>query len=144
MRINLAGKNIANLSRIKSNVDSAMAKVWVESEYYLNLGSEDKKRYKEKLTLSNRKLLRDSNVLDVGWKEEVHYLLNLCFADIFIYLINTPSDYTKENLKAYQSLEAYNFFIFGHVHDVLYHQIVPDSQFCIIRTKVSFLFCVAG
>ena len=36
-----------------------MAKVWVESEYYLNLESEDKKRYKEKLTLSNGELLPD-------------------------------------------------------------------------------------
>ena len=46
-------KNKANRSRIKSNVASAMAKVWAGSEYYLNLESEDKKRYKEKLTFSN-------------------------------------------------------------------------------------------
>ena len=39
-----------------------MAKVWVESEYYLNLESEDKKQYKEKSTLSNDELLPDQNV----------------------------------------------------------------------------------
>ena len=36
--------------------------VWVESEYYLNLESEDKERYKEKSTLSNGELLPDPNV----------------------------------------------------------------------------------
>ena len=86
-----------------------MARVQIESEYYSNLGSEDKKRCQEKLTLSNGELLPDPNVLDVRWKEEVHHLPDLCFADIFNYLINIPSKYTKENLKAYKSLEAYSF-----------------------------------
>ena len=36
-----------------------MAKVWVESEYYLNLESENKKQYKDKSTLSNSELLPD-------------------------------------------------------------------------------------
>ena len=120
-----------------------MAKVWVESEYYLNLESDDKKRCKGKLTLSNWELLPDPNVLDFAWKEEVHYLPDLCFADIFNYLTNTPSDYTKEKLKVYKSLEVYNFSFFGHVHHVLYHQIVPDFQFCFIKTKVSCLLLVS-
>ena len=135
MRVNLACKK----HRVRSNVDSAIAKVWVEYEYYLNLESEDEKWYKEKLILSSGELLPDPNEFDVGWKEEVHYLPDLCFPDIFNYLINTPSDNIKENLKVYKSLEAYNFFVCGHVHDVLYHQIVRDSQFCFIKTKVSCL-----
>ena len=101
----------------------------------MNLESEDKKRYKEKLTLSNGKLLPDPSVLDVERKGEVQRLPDLCFADIFNYLINTPSDYIKENLKAYKSLEAYNFFVCGHVHDVLCHPITPDSKFCFIKTN---------
>ena len=59
-----------------------MAKVWVEWEYYLNLESEDKKRYKEKLTLSNWELLPDPNILNAGWKEKVNYLPDLCFTKI--------------------------------------------------------------
>ena len=114
----------------------------IESEYYLNLESEDKKRYKEKITLSNGKLLPDLSLLDAGKKGEVHYLPDLCFADIFNYLINTPSDYTRENLKAYKSLEAYNFLVWGHVHNILYHPTAPDSQFCLIKTKVSCLLLV--
>ena len=69
MRVNLAGKNKTNISCLKSNVASAMAKVWVESEYYLNSDNEGKKQYKEKLTLSNGELLPDPNVLDVYWME---------------------------------------------------------------------------
>ena len=49
-------KNKANITRVTSNVTSATAKVWVESGYYLNLESEDKKRYEEKSTLSNGEL----------------------------------------------------------------------------------------
>ena len=99
-------------------------------------------RVRIQFKFGNGELLSDPNVLDVGWKEEVHYLPDLCCADIFNYLINTPSDYTKENLKAYKSLEAYNFFVCGHVHDALYHQISPDSQFCFIKTKVTCLLLV--
>ena len=119
-----------------------MANIWVESEYYLNLESEDKKRSVEKLTLSNGELLPDPNVLDIGWKEEVHHLPDLCFADIFNYLINTPSGYNKENLKASRQIIG-GIFVCGHAHDVLYHQIAPDSQFCFIKTKMSCLLLVS-
>ena len=53
------------MNRVKSNVASAMTKVLVESEYYLNLESEDNED-KEKLTLSNGELLPDPKVLDVA------------------------------------------------------------------------------
>ena len=59
------------------------------------------------------------------------------------YFINTSSDYTKENFKDYKSFEPYNFIVCGHVHDVLYEQIAPDSQFYFIETKVSCLLLVS-
>ena len=76
-----------------------LSKVWVESEYYLNLESESKKRYKEKLTLSNGGRLPDPNALDVGWKEEVYYLPDHCFADIFNYLITHQAITLKRTSK---------------------------------------------
>ena len=39
---------------------------------------------KRKKSLSNGKLLLDPNALEVGWKREVHYLPDVCFADILI------------------------------------------------------------
>ena len=40
----------------------------------------------------------DPSVLDAEWKGEVQRLPDLCFADIFIYLINIPSDYTLKRI----------------------------------------------
>ena len=62
MCVNLAPKNEANISRLKSNLASAITKVWRESKYYLDLENEDKKQYKEKSTFSNGELLPDLNV----------------------------------------------------------------------------------
>ena len=76
MRVKNKEKNKENI-RVKQNVASAMAKVQIESEYYLNLEREDKKRYREKLTLSNGERLPDPSVLDVEWKGEVQHLPEL-------------------------------------------------------------------
>ena len=62
MCVNLAPKNEANIRRLKSNLASAITKVWGESKYYLDLENEDKKQYKEKSTFSNGELLPDLNV----------------------------------------------------------------------------------
>ena len=58
-----------------------------------------------------------------NWKDNVKLLPDVKWADIYSYLINTPSSYKIENLKAYKSLEASNFFVSYHVHDVTYHGI---------------------
>ena len=63
-------------------------------------------------------------------------LPDITWASIYNYLINMPSLYTNENLKASESLEAYNFFISGHVHNAEYHGINNLSEFCFIKTKV--------
>ena len=38
---------------------------------------------------------------------------DLQYPDIFNYLVNTPSVYTKDDLKAYKSLDAYKYLLAG-------------------------------
>ena len=45
----------------------------------------------------------------------------LLFGDVYTYLINTKGLFTKQKLKAYKSLEAYNYFYNGYVQTVLFH-----------------------
>ena len=100
------------------------------------LGKEDKIRYKEKVTLSDRTTITDPYGLSSNWKNNVLLLPDILWADIYNYLINTPSAYTHENLKPYKSLEAFNFFVYNHVQDVLYDSVSKESKFCCVKTKV--------
>ena len=36
------------------------------------------------------------------------------YGDISNYLVNTPGQYTVESLRAYKSLDGYNFFVSGN------------------------------
>ena len=45
--------------------------------------------------------------LSTDWRDSPSTWPDLTFGDIFIYLIDTPSMYTKETMKAYKSLDAY-------------------------------------
>ena len=104
--------------------------------YSSNLNSDDRKKYEEKLITADGTVLPDSYTLVENWKDNVKLLPDITWADNYNYLTNTPGLYTNENLKAYKSLDAYNFFVSGHVHDVAYHGINNLSEFCFIKTKV--------
>ena len=106
---------------------------WKGSQYYDSLGNADQLNYKAKLTLSNGTILSDPYTLE-NWVEDVSVIPEIAFGDIYTYLIETPSVYTKESLKAFKSLEAYNFFLCGHVQDV--YCCCDDVEFCSIKTKV--------
>ena len=71
----------------------------------------------------------DPYTLVENWTDNVKLLPDITWVDFYSYLINTSSLYTNENLKAYKSLKAYNFFVSGHVHDVEYHGINNLSEF---------------
>ena len=71
-----------------------------------------------------------------NWSGDVSLLPNITWLDITSYLIKTPSIFSKESLRAYKSLEAYDYFVCGHVQDCFYHPISEDDIFCFIKTQV--------
>ena len=111
------------------------------SEFYLQLDSLGKTRYKEKLKML--KLCTDPYLVDKNtWSTEKSLFPSVEFPDIFVYLINSPSPYTKEALKAYKSTEAWSYFVAGFVTEVMLLKITEDSH--IITAKVyTFIECSA-
>ena len=49
------------------------------------------------------------------------------YADIYNYLIETPSVYTCNSLKAYKNLKAYNYYVNGWIDDV---RVVQITKLC--------------
>ena len=105
------------------------------SSYAKKLNEEDTKSYYDKLTLQNGTILPDPFSL-TEWSDDLKYLPDIFSRDVNTYLIDTPSVYTKEKLKAYKSLEAYDYFVCGHVQECLYNEINPLQEFCFIKTEV--------
>lgn len=58
----------------------------------------------------------------------------LQWLDIFLYLVEKPGVYMHEKLKAYKSLDVYNFVLCGHVQDIEYRDL--SDGFCALRTEV--------
>ena len=91
------------------------------SSYYSELKNEAKLKYEAKLkifsaTIDPYCILEGSSSLisSVEWYEWP----DVSFADIYNYLILTPSFCTHEQLKAYKSMDGYNFFINGWVNNI--------------------------
>ena len=114
----------------------------MESEYYSSLTDKDKHQYCEKLRLTSGERLPDPYLL-TNWNNEISNLPDITWRDVTSYLIDTPSNLVsvkKESVKAYKSLQAYDFFVCGHVQDVHYHNISEESLFCFIKTEVDFFY----
>ena len=97
----------------------------VYSAYYQELDEPPKARYRETLTgigdIDDPYLMAKRGSF-VEWQQwpEIEY------PDIFNYLIATPSLYSQDQLKAYKSLDAYNFCANGWVGDI---SVVPLVSF---------------
>ena len=104
------------------------------SDYYSSLDYLAQKRYLEKCRIEGVTLPDPYGVKDENWSEDLSLCPDLQFGDIYTYLIETKGQYTRENLKAYKSLEAYNYFYNGHVRTVYCY---THDRYVIMKAKVN-------
>ena len=70
-----------------------------------------------------------------NWGESL--LPDIPWSDIYNYLIEYPSVFSKESLKAYKLLEGYNFFISGDAQEVYYQDSSPTNrELWLIKSEV--------
>ena len=88
--------------------------------YFDSLKGSDKLRYEKKLQCvygfsekENGQLgMQDPYQLPADtWIDDPSLWPEVEFPNIYVYLIDTPGEYTREKLKAFKSLEAYNYYI---------------------------------
>ena len=107
----------------------------MNSKYYDDLDAVAQRRYRQKLEIAG--LPSDpyssndfvSATLDRTLWPQVEY------PDIYNYLINAISPYTKEQLKAYKSLDGYNFFCQGWVRN-LEILVVKEKGIVVLKAAV--------
>lgn len=72
----------------------------------------EKKRYKKKIEMFTGRSFEetmDPYKID-GWVDDISLWPPVEYGCIWSYLIDSPGEYTKESLKAYKSLKAYNYY----------------------------------
>ncbi|XP_041828518.1 uncharacterized protein LOC121631576 [Melanotaenia boesemani] len=97
---------------------------------------DDRERYSAKLTVFSEKLTDPFKIADDLWVDSPQKWPPVQYGDIYNYLINTPGIYTTEAMKAYKSLDGYNFFVSGHVGQILYHSNERMNVVCFLKCAV--------
>ena len=109
------------------------------SAYSKSLDTLDLKRYQSKLTITIDGLdilLPDPFNLCDGWSADPKKLPPTTYHAIYHYLVKTPGPFTGEAMEAYKSLDAYNYFISGHVSEVQQHDIDGNSAVVFVKGLV--------
>ena len=84
--------------------------------YANTLPTAEKRRYRLKLEVlynnKNPDVAIDPYQIDIReWKDDVTLWPPVEFGEIYTYLVDTPGPFTREKLKAYKSLETFNYYI---------------------------------
>ena len=88
-----------------------------ESEYFLGLTAESKKRYHCKVTSSGLNI--DPYSIS-SWTEDPSALPDIQWSDMMLYMVSTPSPYTRDEIKVivvevYRMLECCMYYRLGKV-----------------------------
>ena len=91
-----------------------------------------KARYQKKLLLLVGLCTCPYELPQQAWVDDVTQWPRVEFPDIVLYLIDTPGEFTCEKLKAYKSLEAYNYVSRWvgtyHIHMLLKAEVRPSQR----------------
>lgn len=80
------------------------------SEYYNSLSVEAKARYSQKLKFDKEtRHLPNPYGLVSDWQDDPSLWPDVTFGDIYTYLVDSPGIYTRASLKAFKSLQAYQW-----------------------------------
>jgi hypothetical protein len=105
----------------------------VSAKYLDSLTSENKERYKEKLKMIAN--IDPYTVTSIFYSDSMEKWPEIEFPDIVNYLLFTTSRFTKDQLKSYKSLDAYQYFVAGWVRSVFVGKATENT--CILIGKVS-------
>ena len=97
----------------------------------------DSKRYHEKLVV-NGKRLPDPYYQVTEWKKDLSCLPCVTFPDIFVYCVLRTGMHGADEMKAYRSLEAFNYFESGFVQELLTHKVQEGAK-TVMFVKASVL-----
>lgn len=81
--------------------------------YLDSLLEPEQRRYKEKLKMLSLEstLIDPFDIEKEKWIDDITLWPPVEYGEIYSYLIETPGQFTKESLKAYKSLDAFNYYI---------------------------------
>ena len=102
------------------------------SDYFVGLEGPAKSRYQEKVTVCgfDPYALRKSD-----FSENIELLLKVQYPDIVHYLVLQTSWATKTQMKAYKSMDAYNFFVSEWVNTLCIRSV--DADKVVVFARVS-------
>jgi hypothetical protein len=102
------------------------------SEIASNLDINSSNRYKEKLLTLNLIIdpyeFGDDKLATLTNKTNLAEFPNVTYPDIYHYLIEYPALFSRQALKAYKSLEAFNYVHCGWVGDVQFLNITRTND----------------
>ena len=113
-------------------MDAFTCSAVIPSEYYNSLGHLVKKLYSEKLMVDGKEIQDLYEILDDSWIDDVTKWPRVVFGDLYT---KTKGHFMKENLRAYKSLKAYNYFYNGYVRTVWYYSI--SLSVCLLKALVN-------
>ena len=100
------------------------------SSYFQTLDVAAKARYNEKLAILGGIQDPYVTVNVIRSEEHIDWLNwpNIEYPDIYNYFVTTPSSYTKQQLKAYKSLDGYKYFVDGWVSESCHRLVRTSTQ----------------